>query len=83
MKVYVLMVNPSPECVAVPYEIEGVYRNEQDAVQAGINYCGKKSFIQDLYSDYRTECDPSLSFAEYLQMDDDFMYIEEHEVKGE
>lgn len=82
MKVYVLLVNPSPECVAVPWQVEGVYRNEQDAVQAGVNYCGKKQFIQDLYADFLAD-DPSTSFAEYLQLDDDFMYIEEHEVKGE
>lgn len=81
MKVYVLMINPNPQVFDGAFEIKGVYWNREEAFKVGEAYCRSNRFIMEVYDDLKAE-NPDFSFNDICTCFDEFMFIEEQEVKG-
>ena len=81
MKVYVLMINPNPRIFDGAFEIEGIYWKKEEAFKAGEAYCRNDQFIMDVYNELKTE-NPNFSMNDLCTYFDEFMFIEEQEVKG-
>ena len=79
MKVYILMVNPAPEWTDDISLIMGVYKNRDDAVHDGIEYCSNNEEMCDYYEERKEDDGEDYIFEEF--MEDLFFEIIEKELK--
>lgn len=67
MKVYILMVNPAPEWTDDMSLIMGVYKNRDDALHDGIDYCSNNEEMRDYYEERKEEDGEDYTFENFVE----------------